>query len=118
MMTGSPTPVPVGCGAFVTFHPAFGAMVSYDRGVKNGLPAYMAMPSNTRSGGPNFLGGQHAPFVIGGSPNSAGFQVSDVVLPKDIAEGRAQSRRELRSSLDRMQRFNDALVDDPTVVFD
>jgi hypothetical protein len=24
MMTGSPTPVPVGCGAFVTFHPSFG----------------------------------------------------------------------------------------------
>src|SRR5687767_9026842 len=92
MMTGAPTPVPVGCGAFVTFHPSFGSMVSYDRGIRSGLPAYMAMPANTRSGGPNFLGGQHAPFVIGGSPNSKGFQVSDVVLPKDIAEGRAQSR--------------------------
>ena len=69
MMTGSPTPVPVGCGAFVTFHPSFGSMISFDRGVRSGLPAYMAMPSNTRSGGPNFLGGQHAPFVIGGDPN-------------------------------------------------
>src|SRR5688500_6503644 len=118
MMTGAPTPVPVGCGAFVTFHPSFGSMISYDRGVRSGLPAYMAMPSNTRSGGPNFLGGQHAPFVIGGSPNSSAFQVSDVVLPKDIAEGRAQSRRELRTALDRMQRFNDKLVDDPAIVFD
>jgi uncharacterized protein DUF1501 len=118
MMTGSPTPVPVNCGAFVTFHPSFGSMVSFDRGVRTGLPAYMAMPSNTRSGGPNFLGGQHAPFVIGGAPNSPGFQVSDVVLPKEIAEGRALSRRDLRSALDRMQRFNDQLVDDPAVVFD
>lgn len=118
MMTGAPTPVPVGCGAFVTFHPSFGSMVSYERGVRSGLPPYMAMPANTRSGGPNFLGGQHAPFIIGGDPNAKSFQVSDVVLPPEISEGRATSRRELRASLDRMQRFNDKLVDDPAVVFD
>src|SRR6188508_3415729 len=29
MMTGMPTPVPVACGAYVTFHPSFGSMVSY-----------------------------------------------------------------------------------------
>ncbi|MGI8601564.1 MAG: DUF1501 domain-containing protein [Verrucomicrobiales bacterium] len=118
MMTGAPTPVPVNCGASVTFHPSFGAMVSYDRGVRNGLPAFMAMPDNTRSGGPNFLGGQHAAFEIGGYPNAKHFKVSDVVLPKEIAEGRAQSRRQLRAALDRMQRFNDNLADDPSVVFD
>lgn len=118
MMTGAPTPVPVGCGAFVTFHPSFGSMVSYDRGVRNGLPAYMAMPDNTRSGGPNFLGGQHAPFTVAGYPNSPAFRVNDVMLPKEISEGQAKSRRELRTALDRMQRFNDKLVDDPTVVFD
>jgi hypothetical protein len=118
MMTGAPTPVPVGCGAFVTFHPSFGSVVSYERGVRSGLPAYMAIPNNTRSGGPNFLGGQHAAFTIGGSPNSPNFEVSDVVLPKDISEGRAKSRRDLRASLDRMERFNDRLVEDPAVVFD
>ena len=118
MMTGAPTPVPVGCGAFVTFHPSFGSMVSYDRGVRSGLPAYMAMPANTRSGGPNFLGGQHAPFVIGGDPNSQGFQVRDVVVPADIAEGRSHTRRDLRASLDRMVRFADKATDDPAVVFD
>jgi hypothetical protein len=78
----------------------------------------MAMPSNTRSGGPNFLGGQHAPFVIGGDPNSKSFQVRDVVLPADISEGRAETRRDLRTALDRMQRFNDHVVEDPAVVFD
>ena len=118
MMTGAPTPVPVNCGASVTFHPSFGAVVSRERGVRAGLPAFMAMPENTRSGGPNFLGGQHAAFAISGYPNSKSFQVSDVVLPKEISEGQAQSRRELRAALDRMQRFNDQLVDDPAVVFD
>ena len=34
LMTGSPTPVPVGCGAFVTFHPSMGSVVSRERGVK------------------------------------------------------------------------------------
>jgi hypothetical protein len=110
--------VPVGCGAFVTFHPSFGSMVSYDRGVRSGLPAYMAMPSNTRSGGPNFLGGQHAPFVIDGNPDKKGFQVRDVVLPTEISEGRATTRRGLRTALDRMQRYNDKLMEDPSVVFD
>ena len=118
MMTGAPTPVPVGCGAFVTFHPSMGSMVSYDRGVKGGLPAYMATPSNTRSGGPNFLGGPHAPFIIPGYPNSDAFRVNDVVLPGDIAEGRVKSRRDLRAALDRMKRTNDKIAEDPTVEFD
>ena len=44
MMTGAPTPVPVGCGAFVTFHPSYGSVVSYKRGVHDGLPSYMSLP--------------------------------------------------------------------------
>src|SRR4249920_909931 len=78
MMTGAPTPVPVACGAFVTFHPSFGSMVSYHRGVHDGMPAYMSMPQVSRSGGPNFLGSKHAPFLIDGYPNSPNFKVRDV----------------------------------------
>lgn len=118
MMTGAPTPVPVGCGAFVTFHPSMGSMVSYDRGVSGGLPAYMAMPANTRSGGPNFLGGQHAPFIIPGGPNADSFRVNDVVLPAGIAEGRVHTRRDLRAALDRMKRGSDKMMEDPAVEFD
>ena len=118
MMTGMPTPVPVACGAFVTFHPSFGSMVSYDRGIRDGLPGYISMPEVSRSGGPNFLGAQHAPFVIDGYPNTKGFKVRDVMLPSDISEGRAASRHALRRSLDQMKRFNDKLADDPAVAFD
>src|SRR4029079_17226021 len=99
MMTGAPTPVPVGCGAFVTFHPSFGSVVSWKRGVQSGLPAYMSVPEMTRSGGPNFLGAQHAPFVIAGNPNDKDFKVRDVVLPSDLSESRAQTRRQWRDSL-------------------
>jgi hypothetical protein len=118
MMTGMPTPVPVACGAFVTFHPSFGSMVSHSRGIQKGLPPYVSMPEVSRSGGPNFLGAQHAPFLIDGSPNSKGFKVRDVVLPGDISEGRAANRHALRHSLDQMKRFNDKLAEDPAVAFD
>jgi hypothetical protein len=118
MMTGAPTPVPVACGAFVTFHPSFGSVVSYHRGVHDGMPAYMSLPQVSRSGGPNFLGGKHAPFVINGNPNDKNFTVRDVVLPREISEGRAESRRELRTALDRLKRYTDKLADDPAVSFD
>jgi hypothetical protein len=118
MMTGAPTPVPVACGAFVTFHPSFGSVVSHHRGVQDGLPSYVSMPQASRSAGPNFLGGQHAPFVIDGYPNSANFTVRDVVLPAEISAGRAAARRELRASLDQMKRYADKLAEDPAVTFD
>ena len=118
LMTGSPTPVPVACGAYVTFHPSFGSVVSWQRGQRHGLPPYVSIPSVTRSGGPNFLGGKHSAFVIDGQPNSADFKVRDVVLPSEISEGRATSRRELRGALDSMARYADRLADDPAVTFD
>jgi len=102
----------------VTFHPSFGSVVSYKRGVRKGLPAYMVAGEMPRSGGPNFLGAQHAPFVIGGSPNSKDFKVRDVVLPTGISEGRARSRQELRRELDTMLRIRDAAAEDPAVSFD
>ena len=120
MMTGAPTPVPVNCGAFVTFHPSFGSVISFDRGIQKGkeVPVYMSLPKMSRSGGPNFLGAQHAPFVIGGDPNNKNFRVRDVVLPNSISEGRAAHRHELRRSLDRMLRLNEAAAADPAVSFD
>ncbi len=118
MMTGRPTPVPVNCGAFVTFHPSFGSMVGYDRGVLNGLPPYMSLGRMSRSGGPNFLGAEHAPFVIKADPNGSSFKVRDVVLPKGISEARADNRRQLRADLDKLLRITDKVAKDPAVSFD
>lgn len=118
LMTGAPTPVPVGCGAFVSFHPSFGSMVSHERGVRGGLPAYMSLPNVSRSGGPNFLGAQHAPFVVGGNPSDPSFRVRDVAIPRSISEGRALARQQLRHSLDTMERIAMKAADDPTVGFD
>ncbi len=118
LMTGRPTPVPVGCGAFVTFHPSFGSVVSQNRAVKHGLPAYVSTPRMSRSGGPNFLGAQHAPFVISDNPDSKSFRVRDVTLPKELEDTRAKSRVELRKSLDQMRRITDTAAEDPAISFD
>ena len=92
--------------------------MSHHRGVQGGLPAYLTLPRQSRSGGPNFLGAEHAPFVVGGNPNSKSFRVRDVVLPKSISESRAKRRRDLRASLDRMKRLRDAAANDPALDFD
>jgi hypothetical protein len=78
----------------------------------------MTAPEMSRSGGPNFLGAKHAPFVIKGSPSSKDFRVRDVVLPSEISSGRALTRQQLRQSLDRLTRFADKAADDPAVSFD
>ena len=61
MMTGAPPRIPVGCGAFVSFHPSLGSVTAHERGAPAGLPAYFSIPEMSRSGGPNFLGAKFAP---------------------------------------------------------
>ena len=118
MMTGAPPRIPVGCGAFVSFHPSLGSVVSREKGAPHGIPAYFSMPSMTRSGGPNFLGAQYAPFVVGGDPNSTGFRVRDVSLPSGLSEQRYLGRRDVRKEIDQLQRINDEAAGDPVVAMD
>lgn len=118
LMTGRPTPVPVGCGAFVTFHPSYGSVVSKERNLSNGLPGYVSMPKMSRSGGPNFLGAPYAPFVVGGYPNSQSFKVRDVSIPEVIADARAENRRKLRENLDNLERIRDKTANDPALSLD
>ena len=118
LMTGRPTPVPVGCGAHVTFHPSLGSVVSKERNLRNGLPGYVSMPRMSRSGGPNFLGAPYAPFVLSNDPNSSSFKVRDVSIPDVIADPRAENRRELRATLDNLERIQDKVAADPAVSID
>ncbi len=118
MMTGAPPRIPVGCGAFVSFHPSLGSVVAHEKPAPVGLPAYFSMPSMTRSGGPNFLGAKYAPFVADGDPNSPSFRIRDVVLPSGITEGRFADRGSLRGDVDRFQRFLDKSAGDPAVALD
>lgn len=118
MMTGAPPRIPVGCGAFVSFHPSFGSMTAYDRGHQNGLPAYFSLPRMSRSGGPNFLGAQYAPFVVPNDPNSSSFRVRDVALPKGLEDDRFMHRRDLRQVVDALPRYRDKAAADPALAVD
>ena len=118
MTTGAPTRIPVGCGAFVSFHPSMGSVTSSERGAPHGLPAYFSIPEMSRSGGPNFLGARHAPFVVSDDPNQPSFRVRDVAIPREFEDGRALGRRDLRNRLDQMARFNDRAAGDPVLGID
>jgi hypothetical protein len=118
MMTGAPPRIPVGCGAFVSFHPSLGSVAAYERQAPHGLPGYFSMPSMSRSGGPNFLGAKYAPFVVANDPNQESFRVRDVELPRDLTQDRFQSRRDLRKLVDRLPRYQEAQVSDPVAAYD
>lgn len=118
MMTGAPPRIPVGCGAFVSFHPSLGSVTAYERGHQNGLPAYFSMPQMSRSGGPNFLGAQFAPFVVPDNPNSDDFRVRDVAIPRALESARFESRKDLRGIVDRLERIADPAAGDPVSVLD
>ena len=118
MMTGAPPRIPVGCGAFVSFHPSMGSVVAKELGKSNGLPPYFSMPQMSRSGGPNFLGAKYAPFVVSDDPNRDKFKVRDVALPKQLAENRFDVRTDIRSKIDNMLRLNDEAAADPVAAFD
>ena len=118
MMTGSPPRIPVGCGAFVSFHPSVGSGVARERGAPAGLPAYFSIPRMSRSGGPNFLGAKYAPFIVADDPNRSSFRVRDVALPAGLADDRFRGRKDLRSQVDRLLRINEEAAGDPVVAVD
>lgn len=118
LMTGAPPRIPVGCGAFVSFHPSLGSVVAHEKGAPAGLPAYFSMPQMSRSGGPNFLGAKYAPFVVAGDPSGKDFRVRDVALPRGLTGERFEGRSELRDEVDRFQRILDKAAGDPAAALD
>ncbi|MGI9444760.1 MAG: DUF1501 domain-containing protein, partial [Rubripirellula sp.] len=76
------------------------------------------MPNMSRSGGPNFLGARHAPFIVPDDPNRSGFRVRDVTIPTGLTDARFESRQEIRRQIDKMQRLTEAAIADPVVAAD
>lgn len=118
MMTGAPPRIPVGCGAFVSFHPSLGSVVAKEVGAPHGIPAYFSIPNMSRSGGPNFLGSRYAPFVVPDDPNRDSFRVRDVTIPTGLTDTRYAERQEIRRQVDRMLRINHEAAGDPVLAAD
>lgn len=113
MMTGAPPRIPVGCGAFVSFHPSMGSAVARECPAPPGLPAYFSMPSMSRSGGPSFMGAQYGPFVVSDDPNNPNFRIRDVAIPRGLTDGRFLGRKDLRKLVDRLPRIAEEAAADP-----
>lgn len=112
--------------------PNIGSIVSHLFGPRRGLPGYIAVPGGTRPGPPphnlfvgGWLGGQYAPFAVGGQPEQPDFTVGEkllnppptaeedlapkaLALPEGISVNRVDSRSGLRNQLDQAVRRADS----------
>ena len=84
--------------------PSVGSVVSKKLGPKGSVPAYVALPKFHPSGGPAYLGANHAPFVIDADPSAPNFSVPDLVPPPAIASDRLDDRKKLLETVDRFHR--------------
>jgi uncharacterized protein (DUF1501 family) len=84
--------------------PSVGSVVSAKLGPKGSVPAYVALPKFHPSGGPAYLGANHAPFVIDADPSSPNFSVPDLVPPPAIATNRLDDRQKLLDTVDRFHK--------------
>lgn len=88
--------------------PCVGSMVSRTLGPRGSVPAYVALPKFHPSGGPAYLGANHAPFVIDADPNAPNFSVPDLMPPAVVAAERLDDRRRLLDTVDRFHRAAEA----------
>src|SRR5258705_9240489 len=79
--------------------PSLGSVVSKEKGPKNGLPPYVAIPNTFPSYGGGYLGGEYNPF-LSGDPNVSGYQVRDLSLPADVDLSRGGDRNYLLKEMD------------------
>ncbi len=106
--------------------PNIGSIVQYLLGPRNGLPGYIAVPGITRPGPPphnlfvgGWLGGEYAPFCVGGNPAQPDFTVGlsqqpanpsplaeekleppELQFPEGVTLGRLTRRSDLREVLE------------------
>lgn len=100
MMTGHPF------NPSITY-PAFGAVVSKERGDRNSMPPYVQVGTaiDQRFGGgvAGFLGDQYNPFVLPGDASNANFTVRDVSLTRGLDRARFERRMKVLQTVDTWQ---------------
>jgi hypothetical protein len=91
--------------------PGIGAVVSREVGPRRaGMPGYVAVPHAASIGlvpgyfGGHMLGTPHNPFVPGGDPNAASFQVQNLNLAQGLTLEKLEDRRSLLRHFDATNR--------------
>jgi len=82
-------------------HPDFGSVTSRVRGIRNGIPAYVGVPSQVYMTRPTYLGLQHKAFEAG-DPGAANYQ-SPISKSSTALDGERFGRR--RTLLEQFDRF-------------
>ena len=92
-------------------YPTYGSVVSWHKGFKSALPAFVQLGSSLdrRFGGGSagILGLEHNPFEILADPNGKGFNVRDISFPAGVTSNRVDRRKRMLASLDTLQRQAD-----------
>lgn len=88
-------------------YPAFGAVVSKEKGDRNSMPPYIQVGTaiDQRFGGgvAGFLGDQYNPFVLPGDASSPNFTVRDVSLTNGLDRDRFERRMKVLDTVDTWQ---------------
>lgn len=90
--------------------PSMGSVVAKQKGPRNGMPPYVAIPNTFPSYGGGYLGGEFNPFIAG-DPNVSGYRVRDLTLPVDVDWQRVGNRKWLLEQMDKKYRTIDANTD-------
>ena len=81
--------------------PSFGSVISHEQGSRNNLPPYVVVPNvivpEQQSG---YMSSAYGPFALGSDPADKGFNVRDLLAPKDIDQKRFDRRRTLLGAVD------------------
>jgi uncharacterized protein (DUF1501 family) len=89
-------------------YPHAGSVLSYLKGQRGDVPAYVLLPKPIgRTGGnlphghsAGFLGRPYDPFILNADPNAPNFKVPDLLPPDHISAVRAERRQRLRDAVD------------------
>ncbi|MCY2942759.1 MAG: DUF1501 domain-containing protein, partial [Planctomycetota bacterium] len=86
--------------------PAYGSIVSKFKPKSGGVPSFISFPHVIRDGSvtpgqhASFMGKTYDPFFIGQDPNSADFNLPELILPSGINPERIANRKEMMSIID------------------
>ena len=80
--------------------PSMGTIVSHELGVRNDLPPYVAVPTQSNEyAGNGYLSSAFGPFSLGADPANKNFRVQDLALPGGVTPERFASRRGLMDTV-------------------
>ena len=106
--SGSPVSSSARQPANSLIYPAYGSVVSRERGWQNSLPPYVVLTGKPAGYmGSGYLGSAYSPLTIKADANEPKFAVQDVSIPDVVGADRTSRRRTMLSELDQWQRLTD-----------